>query len=139
MPVDTYMPALNLVVCVGERPADLLRPPARHGDGHPPAGTEHAQRRRHRGAVVGNVLEDLGGDHYIEGAVREWKLVGIRPYRQGMSGLGHLAGLAHRLEHGRYALQVREVEVERGDVCAAAVALEGVPAGAGADVEDALP
>ena len=57
----------------------------------------------------------------------------------GLGARGHLAGLLHRAEHVAHGGELVGVLVEGDHVGAAAVHLEGVPAGAAAQVEHPLP
>jgi len=84
------------------------------------------------------VLEHLGRDHPVEGAVRERQAEGVAVDR-GAQDVGRgLAGQPHGGEHGRRVLGVATVAVEGHRVGPPPVGLEGVPAGAAAEVEQPL-
>src|SRR5438105_3691676 len=61
-PVDADVAPFVAVVLLGEGPADALGEPAGDGDGHGAAGAQDAGQLGHDGAVVGDVLENFGGD-----------------------------------------------------------------------------
>ena len=134
--VDPDVAARGVVVVVGELPADHLGQPARHRDGHRAAGAQHPDQLVDRLDVGGDVLEHLGGDDPVELAVGERQRERVALLDVGLGALGHLAGLLHRGEQLEHAGELVGVLVEGDHVGAAAVHLEGVPAGAAAHVED---
>src|SRR5438552_6349714 len=75
--VDADVATLVGVVLVGERPADALRQPAGDGDGHRAPGAQDPGQLGQRSHVGGDVLEDLGGDDPVEGAVGEREGEGV--------------------------------------------------------------
>jgi hypothetical protein len=133
--VDPHVSTFDLMVGVGQRPAVLLRQPARHGEGHRAAGAEHPHELGDRGPVVGDVLEDLRGDHAVELAVGERHREGVALLDVGLGVGRDLPRLAHRREDVEDAGELVAVLVERDHVGAAAVHLERVPSGAAAHVE----
>ena len=127
------------VVLVGERPADPLGQPRGHGDRHGPAGPQHRGRARHGRAVVGDVLEHLGRDDPVEAGVGERQPRAI--------AVDAVAARASRPAARRHAsrrtcaadvLELRRRVVERDHLRASPERLEGVPARAAPEVEDAL-
>ena len=56
---------------------------AGHGDGHRAAGAQHAGQLGDGRGVVGDVLEHLGGDDAVEGAVGEGQPGGVALHRAG--------------------------------------------------------
>ena len=85
--VDAHVAALDLVVSVGQRPADLLRTPARDGHGDQTARAQHAGDLGHRRLVAGDVFEHLGDDHAIERAVCERQAQRVSLNGDAVSGL----------------------------------------------------
>ena len=133
--VDADVAALHerRVVLVGELPADLLGQPRRHGDRHGAAGPQDAGQLVERGLVVGDVLEHLGGDDAVEGAVGERAAGCRRPARRRPATSGRdLAGLGHRPEGVAHLLQLGVGVVEGDDPGAALGRLVGVAAEAAA-------
>src|SRR5664279_5055224 len=74
------VPTRHVVVLVGEGPVDELRPAAGDGDRHRSPRPEDAGQLGHGRLVLGNVLEDLGGDHPVEGTVGEGESEGCLLY-----------------------------------------------------------
>src|SRR5882757_7467912 len=119
--VDPDVAALVGVVLVGQQPADLLGQPARHGDGKPSTGLEHPDQFVDRALVLGNVFEDLRGDHAVEGAVDPWQVECVALDRLRLGRRGRLPLLLHCLQ-------------DRVDVVEPlAVLVEGHPVGAATD------
>ena len=137
-PVDADVAALDLVVGVGERPADLLGAVAGHGDGDAAAGLEDADHLGEDALVVGDVLHHLGDDDDVEGLVGEGQRERVALHRGGGGARGGLAGLLHRREPLGDLADLLGVLVQGHDLGAAPVALEGVPAGAAAEVQDTV-
>jgi hypothetical protein len=137
--VDTNVAALDLVIGVGERPADPLGEPARNGHSDPPSRGKDANDLGDRGPVVGDVLEDLGGDDPIEALVRERNRKRVAAHCLRRRSRRCLAGLGHRGKRRRDRRQLALVAIKRNDVCASSVRLEGMTATAAADVEHAVP
>ncbi len=75
------MAAGHVVVVVGEGPVDELRTTTGHGGGHRASRTQDPGQLAHGPLVVGDVLEDLGGDDPVEGSVREGQRQGVTPDR----------------------------------------------------------
>ena len=136
--VDADVAALDLVVGVGQRPADLLGAVARDGDRDASAGLEHPHHLGEYALVVGDVLHDLGDDHDVEGLVREGQCEGVALHGGGGGSLRRLPGLLHRREPLGDLADLLTVLVQRHDLGAAPVALERVPAGTAAEVQDAV-
>ena len=82
-----------------------------------------------------DMLEDLGGDHAVEGAVGVWQVESIALDRLGLAPMRRLALLLHRLQDLVDVVEIGGALVEGDDVGAAPVRLEGVPARAAADVD----
>ena len=137
--VDADVAALHEggVVLVGQRPADLLGQPRRHGGGEGAAGLEHPEDLVERDLVVADVLEHLAGDDAVEGVRRERQAEGVAVGGGGHgAGLGAgLAGLAHGAEQAADVLELGRGVVEGDDAGALAERLEGVSSGAAAHVE----
>jgi hypothetical protein len=130
------VPALDLVVGVGQRPADLLGEPPRHRHRHHAARLQDAAQLSHRVGVGGQVLEHLGRDDLVERRVRERQAVRRPPDRVGLRALGRLALDGDRGEHLAHLDQLRVAVVEGDDPGAALEEREGVTAAAAAHVED---
>ena len=109
--------------------------PARHRDGQGAARAQHPHQLLDRVDVGVDVLEHLRGDDPVELAVGERQLQRVALLDVGLGARGHLAGLLHRVEQVAHAGELVGVHVEGDHVRAAAVHLEGVPAGAAAHVE----
>ena len=124
------------VVLVGQHPADLLGQPRRHGDGERAAGPQHPDQLGERADVVGDVLEHLGGDDASKVSSANGSRVASPRSTPTKRSIVDLAGLDHRRRTSPRGLHdlVGGV-VEGDDVGAAAGALEGVAAEAGAEVE----
>ena len=137
--VDANVAALDLVVGVGERPADPFGQPARNRHSDAPPRRQHADDLDHRGTVIGDVLEHLGGNDPIEAPVRERKRTRVPAHYSRRRRRRCLASLGHRGERCRDARQLALVAIKRNDVCAPSVSLEGMSAGPAADVEYAVP
>ena len=136
--VDPHVAALGQrgVVLGGQRPADLLGQPGRHGDGDAAAGLEHPVQLGHGPRIILQVLHDLRADDAVERVVGEGKAEGVAPDRLGLVRLGHLAGVPHGPQEIADPGQLIERVVERDDSCALAEGLERVATGATAHIED---
>ena len=85
--------------------------------------------------VVWDVLENLSGDHPVEGLVLKGQVERVRAVCDRLAGRLDLARLGHR---GHHHLDVREiglVEIGGDDLRTAAQRLEGVAPLAAAEVE----
>src|SRR5699024_11176856 len=111
---------------------------AGHGHGGDTAGFEDPVQLLHRGGVVGEVLEDLGGHDPVEAVAGKGHVEGVALDGFGGGVLGCLVLGAHRGEHRLDLGEVIDVLVEGDDVGTATVDLEGVAASAAAEVEDAF-
>src|ERR671910_658107 len=110
----------------------------------PTRGRSRSGRRgrpgpRFRGAVViRDVLEHLGGDDAVERPVGKGQPGGIAAGRGAAGGRRHLASDVHGPGQRGHVLELGLVVVEGRHPGAAAQRLEGVPAGAAAEVEQAV-
>ena len=75
-----------------------------------------------------HVLEDLGGDHHVEGTVRVGQGQCVADDHLGFGRRRCLTGLAHRLQHGVDLGQFLGILVEGDDVGTTAISLVAVPA-----------
>jgi hypothetical protein len=137
--VDADVAALDLVVRVRERPADLLGSVARHGDGYPSAGPEHADHLGEYALVVRDVLHHLGDDHDVERLVGEGQLERVTLHGGGTRTLRRLPGLLHRGEPLGDFADLLPVLVQRDDLRAAPVTLERVASRPTPEIQHTVP
>ena len=135
--VDPHVTTGHVVVLVGQGPVDELGPAPGHGDRHRPAAAEHPGQLGHGRLVVGDVLEHLGGDDPVEGAVGEGQpegiaLDGAHPGRFGVE----LAGHRHGPEGVLHVAHLVGAGVEGHHLGAQPGRLIGVPAEAASEVEE---
>ena len=138
--VDPHVAALDEggVVLVRQRPADPFGQPRGNGDGHGAAGAKHPGQLADGGLVVGDVLQDFGGDDPVEGPVGERQPGGVAAGGGAAAGRRDVPGLVHGRRHGGHVLELGLVVVEGDDAGAPAQRLEGVAAGAAAQIEQAV-
>jgi hypothetical protein len=123
------------VVLVGQRPTDPLGHPRRHGHRHGAPGPQHSGEFGDGGVVLDDVLEDLGGDDPVEAAVGEREPPGVTVHRRPGPARRELSGVGHRREQPGDVLELAPVEVEGDDPSPSPGRLEGVAAGATAEIE----
>ncbi len=135
---DTDMAARFVVIVVGQRPADPLRPVARYADGERAARLQDAVDFSDGLFVVRNVLQHFRADHLVETGVREGQRQRVADgQREG--ALGIRVHIGARTKAVACIAHVLEAEVEP-DHMALRVVVHGMdmPACAATEVERAL-
>ena len=134
--VDPDVAADVRAVVLAQRPEDLLGVLVGDADGEDAAGLEHARQFAGEDGVVVDVLQRLGADDAVEGAVLEGEALagGLHPVDAGAD----LVAAAHDLEQVAAGADVLARHVGADDVGLDLAQLEDVPPGAAAEVDDAV-